>query len=46
MTTVVKRNRIRNVRESGVHGVAMIREILMSDDIKGTSQELIKITGA
>jgi thiamine-phosphate pyrophosphorylase len=42
----IKRNRIRDVRQSGVHGVAMIREILMSEDIKGTSQELINITGA
>jgi len=38
-------SRIKNVRESGTHGAAMIREVLASDDIKGKSQELINLLG-
>jgi len=38
-------NRIKNVKESGVHGIAMIRNILASDNIKGISQELINLSG-
>ena len=38
-------NRIKDVRDSGAHGAAMIREVLASDDIKKKSQELINLLG-
>lgn len=41
----INTNRIKNIKESGVHGIAMIRNILASDNIKGISQELIKLSG-
>ena len=42
----INSNRIKDIRESGAHGAAMIREVLASDDIKGKSQELINLLGA
>ena len=41
----INSNRIKNVRESGAHGAAMISEVLASDDIKRKSQELINLLG-
>ncbi len=39
-------SRIKDIRESGAHGAAMIREVLASDNIKRKSQELINLSGA
>ena len=39
-------SRIKEIRKSGVHGVAMIRDILASENIKEKSQELINLSGA
>jgi len=41
----INNSRIKDVRESGAHGAAMIREVLASDDIKRKSQELINLLG-
>jgi len=41
----INNSRIKEVRESGAHGAAMIREVLASDDIKRKSQELINLLG-
>ena len=42
----INSSRIKHIRESGAHGVAMIRDVLASNNIKRKSQELIKLSGA
>jgi thiamine-phosphate pyrophosphorylase len=42
----INSSRIKDISESGAHGVAMIREVLASDDIKEKSQELNNLLGA
>ena len=37
----VKMNRIKSVKEAGAHGVSMISEIFMADDVRKKSVELI-----
>jgi thiamine-phosphate pyrophosphorylase len=42
----INSNRIKHLRESGAYGVAMIRDVLASNNIKRKSQELINLSGA
>ena len=42
----INSSRIKDIRKSGAHGAAMIREVLASDDVKEKSQELINLLGA
>ena len=42
----INSSRIKHIRKSGAHGIALIRDVLASDNIKGKSQELINLSGA
>ncbi len=42
----INSKRINHIRESGAYGVAMIRDVLASHNIKRKSQELINLSGA
>ncbi len=42
----VNSNRIKHIRESGAYGVAIIRDVLASHNIKRKYQELINLSGA
>jgi thiamine-phosphate pyrophosphorylase len=42
----INSSKVRDVRDAGAYGAAMIREVLDSDNIKLKSQEIINLSGA